>query len=206
MSKEAHIVAVETSNPDFEGYKECNPFEAIKTETWIGPRPVLEELDSAKYNRNEKVVLQTIPYVVVEHNEKVLVYIRPSKGNESRLHGKVTIGVGGHVDLDDVVSEKSIINLKATLSLAAVREIEEEIGLAVETDRIEWTGLIMRRDGPVDRVHLGYVAKLRINDDEASNIKETEETGKIQFMRQDIIEENMVGYEIEAWTNAIIRK
>lgn len=206
MSKEAHIVAVETSNPDFEGYKECNPFEAIKTETWIGPRPVLEELDSAKYNRNEKVVLQTIPYVVVEHNEKVLVYIRPTKGNETRLHGKVTIGVGGHVDLDDVVSEKSIINLKATLSLAAVREIEEEIGLAVETDRIEWTGLIMRRDGPVDRVHLGYVAKLRINDDEALNIKETEETGKIQFMRQDIIEENMVGYEIEAWTNAIIRK
>ena len=204
MSKEVHIVAVEVKDPDFEGYKKCDPFTDIQADVWVGPRIVLEELDSAIHIRDGKVVLQTIPYILVEYEGKVLMYVRQTAGNEGRLHGNVSIGLGGHVDLDDVVSKNSIINLKETLSLSAARELEEEIGLQVDPARLEWTGLIMRRDRAVDRVHLGYVAKITLNKEERGNLKETRETGEFKFEEMNQIQATMPGYEFEAWTKAII--
>src|SRR5688572_9668213 len=45
---------------------------------------------------------QIIPYVVVRRGESILLLERKKKQGEVRLHGKLSIGVGGHINpVDD---------------------------------------------------------------------------------------------------------
>src|SRR5262245_66513838 len=41
---------------------------------------------------------QLIPYCVVAADERVLLMRRRAKGGEARLYGKLSIGVGGHIN------------------------------------------------------------------------------------------------------------
>src|SRR5262245_62773015 len=66
---------------------------------------------------------QVIPYCVVEHEGRVLLLRRRAKGGEARLHGKFSIGVGGHVNPVDHTEGEAIV------TEAARREIAEEIEL-----------------------------------------------------------------------------
>ena len=57
------------------------------------PRPDMEEDPSFK---------QLIPYVIFRHTDddgtvRILHYARGSGGGESRLHAKLSIGIGGHI-------------------------------------------------------------------------------------------------------------
>jgi len=206
MSKLAHIVAVEIDNPTFEGFHRASFQEVMgQAVVWLGPRPHLEDLDPEVHTRpNGKVILQVIPYIVLRKGDRVVAYVRPSQGNEARLHGKVSIGLGGHIDLADVVHTESVVDLGATVSLAAVRELDEEVGIKFDPERINWTGFIVRRDGPVDRVHLGCVGELSLTEEDAAKLGYTVEIGQTRFLRIEDIEREMDGYEIEAWTKAII--
>jgi len=69
---------------------------------------------------------QPIPYAIVlnERNE-IFVYKRGGAGSnagESRLHEKIAIGVGGHIEREDENSENI---LKDSL----IREVEEELNV-----------------------------------------------------------------------------
>ena len=208
MAKNQHIVAVEIEHPDFTGFRRGDIFDFVRSENMIiGYRPNLEELDPRTNVRPDgKVTLQVIPYIVVRHRDKVLVYVRPAAGNEARLHSKMSIGLGGHVDLEDVAHAGSVADLKNTIDLAAAREVEEELGgMGMKFD-IEWAGLIYRDDGPVDRVHLGCVGIIDITDEQRKSIGYTEEIGKIDFQPISEIAKLYDGYEIEAWTKAIIEE
>lgn len=204
MSKLAHILAVEIDKPDFTGFVRIDPIAKISEGTlWIGPRPHLEELDPDLTETN-KAILQLIPYVVVRYNNKVLAYVRPNKGNEARLHGKVSVGLGGHVDLADAVHEDSVVDIDATLRESCVRELFEEVSITVDPQDIKWSGLIYRKDGPVDRVHLGVVAEIEADEAMHKSICSSEETGKIRFTDPSTITADMAEYEIEAWTKAVL--
>ena len=206
MSKQAHILAVEIADPDFEGYHETDPIAYLgQGNIWLGYRPHLETLDPrAEGHPHAASILQLIPYVVLKHDGKVLTYVRPDKGNEGRLHGKASIGVGGHIDLQDVVHEDSVLDLDQTLKLSCIREIQEEIGLEVEGSDLVWKGLIVRRDKDVDRVHLGIVAEIELDDEMKSQIQTTEEIGEIRFIEPSTFADEMSGNEIEAWTKAVL--
>ena len=116
--------------------------------TWIGPRGALEE--DAAYR-------QVIPYVVVTCGGAVVRYLRGASGSESRLHGRVSIGIGGHVDLADVIGKANRVDLPATLAAAADRERREELGEAA-VRRSGWVGVLVDGSTEVDRVHIGIVA------------------------------------------------
>jgi len=137
MSKNAHILVVETENPEFEGYVDMDPIEYIsRGNLWFGYRPHLETLDpQAEGHPHASSFLQLIPYVILKHEGRVGTYIRPDKGNEGRLHGKASIGVGGHIDLEDVVHEDSVVDLDQTLRLSCIREIREEVDLSVGLEK-----------------------------------------------------------------------
>ena len=204
MSKLAHILAIEIQKPDFIGFNRTDPFTFIdKGDVFLGYRPHLEELDPEN-NDSEKATLQFIPYVVVKHKGNVLAYVRPNAGNEARLHGKVSVGLGGHVDLADVEHEDSVIDIDKTLRTSCVRELEEEISLSLDPEQINWAGLIYRTDGPVDRVHLGIVAEIEIDDETEKSIRASKETGELKFVNPSEIEAEMAEYEIEAWTKAVL--
>lgn len=206
MSKTAHILAVETNLPDFTGYKPCDPMAYLEGKNlWLGHRPHLETLDWLESKSADKpVMLQIIPYITVQHEGKYGAYVRPDVGNETRLHGKLSIGVGGHVDLADVCHEDSVINLKATLTLSTLREMEEELGLKLTKDDISWTGLIMQDQTSVDRVHLGVVGTVTLNDEKVQAIQKTEEIEEFRFIDPSTALDDMAEYNIEAWTHAIL--
>jgi len=114
---------------------------------WIGPRSELETDESFR---------QLIPYVILVRESDVVCYRRAPSGTEQRLHGLLSIGIGGHVDLADIVVVDDQINLNRTLLVAAEREIAEEVG-AVNVLERRWVGVLLDNDTPVGRVHLGVV-------------------------------------------------
>lgn len=88
----------------------------------------------------DPVFRQVIPYCALQRDDgKILSYRR--KGSEERLHGKLSIGIGGHIDYPQTFSE------------SMGRELYEEAGVMnyVSTK----LGLIELSDTEVDRVHLG---------------------------------------------------
>lgn len=147
---------------------------------WFGPREILETFDAYR---------QLIPYIVLVHDGKVVTYTRTPSGGESRLHGKISFGLGGHIDLDDAVVEDGKFNLSKTLLAAAQRELQEEVGLNLLDGNFSWQGLLTNLTDDVGRVHQGVVAVLRldsvpdrVNEDEIGQIamKSHEELAQLQ--------------------------
>jgi len=111
------------------------------------PRGEMEEDPSFK---------QLIPYVIFRHRERqgaarLFAYTRGSGQGEARLHAKRSIGVGGHISLDDV-GDHATDPYRAGL----LREVEEEVALATPY-RESCVGLINDDETEVGRVHLGVV-------------------------------------------------
>lgn len=105
------------------------------------PRDTVEEDPSFK---------QLIPYCIFRHEGKIFYYTRGSKGGEQRLHSKRSIGIGGHISLEDDAKAGS------TYREGMQREIDEEV--AMETNYTEQcVGLINDDETEVGKVHLGIV-------------------------------------------------
>jgi predicted NUDIX family phosphoesterase len=116
---------------------------------WLGPRSWLE---------TDEAYRQLVSYVVFRHDRSVLLYRRTPKGGETRLHGCLSVGVGGHVNVTDVASNDGAVDIRATLQRACAREVAEEVECG-RTERIETVGVIMETITPVSRVHLGVVVE-----------------------------------------------
>lgn len=109
-------------------------------------------LDRKKAEKDFKYK-QLIAYVLLRYGDKIFSYIRGEYSNESRLIGKRSIGLGGHIepiDLDDSsFSQKLYIR-------AAQREIEEEVVIKT-TFNEQIVALINDDSNSVSKVHLGIV-------------------------------------------------
>lgn len=91
---------------------------------------------------------QLISYCIIRNNDETLVYKRLDGGGEARLHGLLSIGVGGH--MNDVESEAAI---EGKLRVNAARELEEEVGLSADdVKNIEIHGLINDDGNDVGKV------------------------------------------------------
>jgi predicted NUDIX family phosphoesterase len=95
---------------------------------------------------------QIIPYVIVRFEDRYLLLQRTSKQTEKRLHGKLSIGIGGHInDLEVAGSHKNILHA------GLERELEEEIHLIGQRRSLDLAGVISDDSTPVGQVHLGLV-------------------------------------------------
>jgi predicted NUDIX family phosphoesterase len=91
---------------------------------------------------------QLIPYVVVHDGVGVFLMRRTDAGGDARLHGKASIGVGGHLNPVDEGEDPLLAGLR--------REWKEEL----ETDwdpEFRLLGLLNDDSNPVGAVHLGVV-------------------------------------------------
>jgi len=96
---------------------------------------------------------QLIPYCVFRCGGRILCYRRGKSGGESRLHAKLSVGVGGHVNPVDMDGGKTGAD---AYHAAVAREIEEELELP-EHGPHRIIGLINDESNPVGQVHLGVV-------------------------------------------------
>ena len=93
---------------------------------------------------------QVIPYVLVRHAHRWLLLRRTSKQTETRLHHRLSLGVGGHINPTDPTGEDDIIQS------GMKRELEEEIRLHGQYS-VRYIGVLCDDADDVSRVHLGLV-------------------------------------------------
>ncbi len=106
---------------------------------------------------------QLIPYCVVVRDDKVLLYTRGKVGAEVRLHAKQSIGVGGHINPQDIPETESSPYL--ALEAALYRELREEIGILPQNILSVSLKGLLNDDSPVGQVHLGLLYEVRIHTD-----------------------------------------
>src|SRR5437867_1741593 len=95
---------------------------------------------------------QIIPYGMLVWSRQVFLMKRSRKGGEARLHDRVSLGVGGHVNPIDSLDG----DLVGAIGAAFERELNEE--LAVETTyHGEDLGLLNDDSNPVGKEQLGIV-------------------------------------------------
>lgn len=98
---------------------------------------------------------QVIPYCVLLCADRVLLMKRRAKGGEARLHDKLTIGVGGHINPVDM-DEPSALGSRDLVRTAARREIAEELEVRGEYE-LRLSGYLNDDSNPVGAVHVGLV-------------------------------------------------
>jgi predicted NUDIX family phosphoesterase len=108
---------------------------------------------------------QLIPYCVFRCGDRILHYTRGKAGGESRLHAKISVGVGGHVNPVDTGGGKTGPD---AYHAAVTREIEEELDLPEEHEH-HIIGLLNDDSNPVGQVHLGVVHVVDLKSDAVSS-------------------------------------
>jgi predicted NUDIX family phosphoesterase len=114
---------------------------------------------------------QIIPYAVVEYHPEfepdplVLLVERLKAGSETRLHNKLSIGLGGHINPQDDGSKTTETQKSATaeqdiLQAALIRELREELVIGAFTTDVR--ALIHRSENAVERVHTGLLYSVKV--------------------------------------------
>lgn len=108
---------------------------------------------------------QLIPYCVFRCGARILHYTRGKSGGESRLHAKISVGVGGHVNPVDMGRGKTGPD---AYHAAVTREIEEELELP-EDHQHRIIALLNDESNAVGQVHLGIVHLVDLKSDAVSS-------------------------------------
>jgi predicted NUDIX family phosphoesterase len=150
------------------------------------PRPAAEEDPGYR---------QIIPYVALLRGGEVFSTRRLRGGTEQRLHGRISLGVGGHInpeadgDGDDV------------LLRGLRREIEEEVAIdgGLDLAALRFEGIINDDANEVSLVHLGLFCTLPVAGEVA--VRETFKIAGAWLRRDDL---PRLAPEMETWSSLII--
>lgn len=110
----------------------------IREHSFFKPRAEVE--DDPTYQ-------QIIPYVVFRHDDRYFLTKRLKASSEKRLRQQYSLGVGGHINRDDLAGGDPIYD-------GLRREWEEEVEYSGQFEA-QLLGLINEESAPVSRVHLG---------------------------------------------------
>jgi predicted NUDIX family phosphoesterase len=122
----------------------------------LRPRPECE---------TDQTYYQLIPYIVLMNTErKIYCYVRGKAGDEGRLHDKLSIGLGGHVDAAPIHSLAGN-GLLSLLQAEASRELFEETGvLCGDPQHLTFQHYIVDHTDEVGMVHLGLLTTYMAGD------------------------------------------
>lgn len=104
---------------------------------------------------------QIIPYVLIRHSDSWFLLQRTQKQTEARLHLKLSLGIGGHINPDT-----------PDLYDGLQKELEEEVEVTGDYD-LSFVGILNDDTTDVGRVHLGAVYVLDAHEGNV-RVRETE--------------------------------
>jgi predicted NUDIX family phosphoesterase len=110
----------------------------------------------------DKRYKQLIPYVLVLCGDKILRYRRGKGGQETRLHGLFSVGVGGHISEED----HGLFSSRAGYQEGMRRELQEEV--AIEDIKDVVVAVINDDSTEVGYVHFGVVHIVRVGNEDVA--------------------------------------
>lgn len=133
---------------------------------------------------------QVISYVVLTRGSQVFATRRLKKGGESRLHGLMSLGVGGHINPDDEVGGD-------VLRRGLQRELDEEVYIEKALELVP-RGMINDDTQEVGRVHLGLFYTLEVAGE--VRIRETEKLEGLWLERSEL---DALRDSMESWSQFV---
>jgi predicted NUDIX family phosphoesterase len=133
---------------------------------------------------------QLIPYVVVRDGALVYLMERTAAGGDPRLHGKASIGVGGHLNPVDEGEDPLADGLRREWSEELVTDWEPVFRLV---------GLLNDDTNPVGSVHLGVVFEV----DAAGRGVEVREREKLTGRFATLAEVRAAWDRMETWSRLV---
>ena len=130
---------------------------------------------------------QIIPYVVIRHGDSIFLLQRTPKQTEARLHHKLSIGIGGHINPDT-----------PDLLDGLHKELEEEVNVEGDYD-LSFFGVLNDDTTDVGQVHLGVVYILDAHDGTVT-VRETE---KMTGRWATIAELKNLRGDMESWSEIV---
>jgi len=180
--------------------------------SWIGNWRILLLDPSCRFvvrSRAEmdESIKQIIPYNVFlrPYERSVFVYRREPSGGEKRLHGKVSLGIGGHINTNDV----PVRCLETKIPIVAFRNgIRREIKEEIATEGTDWPcviqsaryGIINDDSDSVGRVHVGIVCFHYVYDVEIL-CRDAALEG-LGFIHPDVLRTTFYG-DMETWSKLV---
>lgn len=141
---------------------------------------------------------QPIPYVVIRRDDEVFVYERLAGGGESRLHNKLSLGFGGHMNPMEGASSFSEV-----LKQNTDRELAEELYIREEDKQnIVTLGLINDDENDVGKVHIGILSALQLASAAQVEVKEKDQIAG-RWMKLSELKEENVYQRLEAWSQFV---
>jgi predicted NUDIX family phosphoesterase len=163
---------------------------------------ILHSLSCVPRSRAERdeTLKQLIVYVVIEADGRYLSYWRTPKTGENRLQREYSIGVGGHVNGQDMSTLQ--LSESEALMTAVWREVREEVDISSGRP-VTPTLMAYINDDTTDvgRVHFGTVWLLRLRKASASP-RGGKGIGRVEFLSAEQLRDNSGQYE--RWSQLLI--
>ena len=141
---------------------------------------------------------QVIPYNIVVSGSQVLLLKRTKAGGEARLHHKLSIGVGGHLNPEDLDESTPSRN---PIPRGTERELAEELALDGSFE-LEPVGLINDDANPVGAVHVGLVQLVRLQG--TVEIRETQVLEGRLTGADELLQMLRDGANFETWSAQLV--
>lgn len=129
--------------------------------------PVVTASENILYkNRSEaeldKRYKQLIPYVLIICNDRILRYRRGKGGQETRLHGLFSVGIGGHISEED----NGLFTQAVGYTESMRRELMEEVAI----DEVKEAAVAVINDDSTDvgYVHFGVVHVMHVDNEDVA--------------------------------------
>ncbi|MCC3687486.1 hypothetical protein LLR47_19980 [Bacillus cereus] len=164
-------------------------------------RGSVEEVDTpvsknAELNFDYK---QPIPYIVIRRGDEFFVTERLQGGGESRLHGKLAMGAGGHMNPLSATEDEPFATV---LEENIKRELDEELDINRKVE-IKPIGLINDDSDTTGKVHIGILGIIDLDVEATVAVKEVEQLAG-HWMTLDVLKSKEVYERLENWGKIVV--
>lgn len=169
------------------------PWRGIKTDGIEGFEKLVREYGQFKRRgdmESNPDFKQIIPYMVFRSDDRYFIMQRSAQGFENRLHNRYSLGIGGHINREDLDQGEIILEW-------ANREFREEVNYSGNFKATP-LGLLNDDSNEVGQVHLGYVLEL-VDDTGIISIRDEHRLGRLATL--DEIKEVYDG--METWSQMV---
>jgi len=206
MSKYDEIIVVAETEKIFAGATHTESLHFVGTEIHQGKvSQILGNIalnytsmrrGDAEENTDYK---QPIPYLVVRKGNKVFAYKRLEGGGEEKLHGKISIGVGGHMNPLEIKGGETKPQFSHLLIHNYMRELTEELEITTPAPpEVNLKGII-NDETEVGQVHIGILIELYFPEEAEIKVRETD---TLEGVWMDVIElqQGKIFDRLESWS------